>query len=152
VAVDHYYCPGGFTDTGDGYYSADNFANINQCLRHGVAVMTNEKWEQLVEMVQKNFNDVSLRTEPLMIETGGVAEAQGTQDILEFETPAGHFQLVRENRPAVLEKKMHYSHRAGDTAQTEYKLSDTEFTHKLRVYKEDEFGEWEEVTLDKLGL
>jgi hypothetical protein len=69
-----------------------------------------------------------------------------------FENGQGKFKVVRENRPLILEKKMHYSHRPGDTARTEYKLSETEVTHKLRVYKEVDFDEWEEVTLDKLGL
>ena len=37
-------------------------------------------------------------------------------------------------------------------AQTQYKFSETEFSHKLRVYKEEGFEEWDEITLDKLGL
>ena len=47
---------------------------------------------------------------------------------------------------------MLYSHRQGDTAHSEYKLSETEFSHRIRVYKEEGFDDWEEVTLDKLGL
>ena len=62
------------------------------------------------------------------------------------------YKLVRENRPVVLEKKGLYSHRAGQSAQTQYKFSETEFSHKLKVYKEMGFEDWEEVTLDKLGL
>lgn len=115
--------------------------------------MTNEKWEQLVEMARKNFAGVSLKTEDLAVETQDGIQNRGTQDILEFDHPAGGcYRLVRENRPVILEKKEHFSHRAGDTARTEYKTSDTEFSHKLRVYKELDFDEWEEITLDKLGL
>lgn len=77
---------------------------------------------------------------------------QGNQNLLEFEHPAGgRYRLVRENKPVVLEKKELYSHRAGQSAQTQYKFSETEFSHRLRVFKEVDY-EWEEVTLDKLGL
>lgn len=114
-----------------------------------------------MQMARKNFRDVSLRTEDLMMDTPQYHSVrgepdgpvkQGTQDVLIFENPVGRFKLVRENRPVVLEKKQFYSHRAGDSARTEYKLSDTEFSHKLKVYKEVGFEEWEEVTLDRLGL
>jgi hypothetical protein len=52
----------------------------------------------------------------------------------------------------VLEKKELYSHRAGQAAQNLYKFSETEFTHKVRVFKEVDWEEWDEITLDKLGL
>jgi hypothetical protein len=115
--------------------------------------MINEKWQQLVEVAQKNFKNVKVSQEDLIVETADGQQKRGTQDILIFDHPAGgRYKLVRENHPVVLEKKEHFSHRAGDMARTEYKFSETEFSHKLRVYKEVDFDEWEEVTLDKLGL
>ena len=114
--------------------------------------MQDEKWQQLVEAAQKHFKDVSLTNEDLIMDTQDGPVKQGTQDILIFENPSGKFKLVRENRPVVLEKKEMYSHRAGQTAQTQYKFSATEFSHRLRVYKEVDFDDWEEVTLDTLGL
>ena len=114
--------------------------------------MVDEKWQQLVEAAQKHFKNVSLTHEDLIMDTQDGPVNQGTQDILIFENPSGRFKLVRENKPVVLEKKELYSHRAGQSAQTQYKFSETEFSHKLKVYKEVDFDEWEEVTLDKLGL
>ncbi len=114
--------------------------------------MTDEKWEQIVEMAKKHFQGAKLSTEDLMADTPDGPTKQGTQDVLVFENPSGRFKLVRENRPVVLEKKQFSSHRAGESARTEYKFSDTEFSHKLKVYKEVGFEDWEEVTLDKLGL
>lgn len=114
--------------------------------------MQDERWQELVEMAKKNFKNVELATEDLTRETAEETIHSGTKDILKFQTPQGDFELVRENRPVVLEKKEHYSHRPGDTARTEYKLSETEFSHKLRVYKENLNGELEEITLDSLGL
>jgi hypothetical protein len=115
--------------------------------------MTDDKWQQLVEMANKNFKGVSLTEEDLILETSDGPQKQGTQNILIFEHPSGdRYKLVRENRPVVLEKKEMYSHRAGQSAQTKYKFSETEFAHKLKVFKETGFDEWEEITLDKLGL
>lgn len=102
-------------------------------------------------MAQVNFKNVDLHTEDLVVDTPEGSQVQGTQDILEFDNPAGRFRLVRENRPVVLGKKMTYSHRAGDTARTEYKYSDTEFSHKLKVYKEKD-DEWQEMSPEHLGF
>ena len=77
---------------------------------------------------------------------------QGTKDLLLFDHPSGDkYKLVRENRPLVLEKNSIFPTGWGQ-ARTEYKHSETEFSHKLRVYKEVGFDEWEEITLDRLGL
>ncbi|MEK7617568.1 MAG: hypothetical protein AAB410_00295 [Patescibacteria group bacterium] len=115
--------------------------------------MQDDRWQQLVEMARKNFRNVSQHSEDLIMETQDGPIKQGTKDLLLFDHPSGDkYKLVRENRPLVLEKKQHFSHRMGDTARTEYKHSETEFSHKLRVYKEVGFDEWEEITLDRLGL
>ena len=115
--------------------------------------MQEEKWQQLVEAAQRHFKYAKLTNEDLILETPDGPQKQGNQDVLVFEHPSGDkYKLVRENRPVVLEKKELYSHRAGQTAQTQYKFSETEFSHKVRVYKEDGYDEWDEITLDKLGL
>ncbi len=114
--------------------------------------MDDNRWKQLVEMAKERFDDVSAATEPLAAETPEGEQRRGTRDILEFENSRGRFRLVRENHPVVLDKKEHFTHRPGDTARTEYKFSETEFSHKLKVYRERDFEEWEEITLDKLGL
>ncbi len=124
---------------------------VKICL-FGNTTMIDEKWQQLVEAAQKHFKNVFLTLEDLIMESSDGPIKQGTQDVLVFENPAGKFKLVRENRPVVLEKKELYSHRAGQTAQTQYKFSETEFSHKLKVFKKIDFDEWEEVTLDKLGM
>jgi len=115
--------------------------------------MIDEKWKQLVDAARKNFKNAELSHEDLIVQTADGPQKRGTQDILIFDHPAGgRYKLVRENHPVVLEKKEFFSHRAGDTARTEYKFSDTEFSHKLRIYKETDYDEWDEVTLEKLGL
>ncbi len=82
--------------------------------------MTDDNWQNLVQLAQQSFRKVKLTTEPLVADTPDGPIEQGTEDVLEFENQAGRFQVVRENGPAVLDKKMLYSHRQGDTARTEY--------------------------------
>ncbi len=107
--------------------------------------MTDDRWEQFIENAQNRFEDVGISMEK---------DDEGTNNIVEFtmRETGDRYQVVRENRPVVLDKKQHYSHRAGDTARTEYVLSDTEMSHKVKVYKEDNYGEWEEVRAESLGL
>lgn len=113
--------------------------------------MTNERWEQFIETAQGGFQQVVVTTEDLTDDSGEFAP--GTLDVVEFTMPDGvRYKVIRENKPLVLEKKMHYSHRQGDTARTEYVLSDSDFSHKVRVFKEDEDGEWVEIRADSLGL
>jgi hypothetical protein len=115
--------------------------------------MTDDKWQDLAETAKKHFVGAKLTQEDLIRDTPDGPQKQGTQDVLVFDLPqGGRYKLVRENRPIVLEKKELYSHRGGSAAQTQYKFSATEFSHKLRVYKEVDFDDWEEVTLDTLGL
>lgn len=112
--------------------------------------MIDERWNMLVEQAKKNFKDVSVYTEDLIAETQDGAVKNGTVDILEFTNSTGTFKIVRENRPVVLDKKMSYSHRQGDSARTEYVLSDTEFSHKVRFYKDD-LGDWIELDSENLN-
>lgn len=109
--------------------------------------MTDEKWEQLVENIRDKFTVIESRTEEIPEE-----HYTQTNDILVFDGDLGRIRLVRETKPALLEKKQHYSHRAGDTARTEYVFSDTELAHKLRVYKENDYGEWDEISSESFSL
>ncbi len=114
--------------------------------------MTDEKWQQLIDVAEMQFNNVEKKTEDLIGETPDGPQKQGTRDILIFENSVGRFKLERESRPKILSKKEHYTHRPGDTSRTEYQLSDTEMSHKLLVFKDEGFDDWEEITLDKIGL
>ncbi len=114
--------------------------------------MNDEKWQALVQLALKNFDDVSYTTKDLLAETADGTVKQGSQDVLEFRNDNGHFRVVRENKPVVLDKKMHYSHRAGESARTEYTLSETEFSHKIQFYIEDDLGEWTKLESENLNI
>lgn len=114
--------------------------------------MNDERWQQFVDLAKDQFENVELYTEDLIHQSEDGPEKQGTKDILEFEKNGQLFRLERENKPLVLEKKMHFAKRATDTARTEYVLSDSEFSHKLRVFREADNGDWEEISLESLGM
>lgn len=116
--------------------------------------MNDERWDQFVEMAKEKFEDVSLREDTWEMQDEGVPRSKGSLNILEFydSNTDGRYRVVRENSPLVLEKKMFYSHRQGDTARSEYITSDTEFSHKVVVYRENDDGDWEEVRPESLGL
>jgi len=108
--------------------------------------MQDDKWEQLKEELKRKFTVEDEGTEDLIVETEQGPRKQGTLEFLVFESPVGKVKLVRESKPVVLDKKFIYSHRAGQAARTEYELSETEFSHKLRAYKWSEADDdWKEM-------
>ncbi len=118
--------------------------------------MENDKWEGLKEELRRKFKVLEEKTEDLMVETSEGLVIAGLAEVLIFsakggsasggELPFSKMKLVRESRPAVLDKKFIYSHRAGQAARTEYQFSDTEFSHKIKAYKwDDDEDEWKEM-------
>jgi len=119
--------------------------------------MNDAKWESLIETLQQRYGDFDVVTEDILSDTViGPAEelpTEGYREIIEIDTPAGSFRLVRENRPTVLGSKFHYSHRQGDAARTEYILSDTEMAHKFYVYLLDpDTGDWQAIDSGSFGI
>ena len=116
--------------------------------------MTDERWEQLVALAKQKFEDVKVYTQAWELSETGQPTEEGSKDYLEFfnDKDGYRYRIVRENRPKVLDKKMHYSHRQGDTARVEYVTSDSELSHKITVYREldDYDDEWEEARLEDL--
>ncbi len=114
--------------------------------------MTDERWQQFIELAKEQFQNVEISTEDLLVQTMDGPEQRGTMDILTFDRNGDSFKMERENKPIVLERKEHFAKRPTDTSRTEYIFSDTEFSHKLRVYKETDSGDWDEISTDSLGL
>ena len=108
--------------------------------------MQDEKWEQLKEEIKRKFEVEEEGKEDLTREVENELIKQGTVEFIVFMSPLGKIKLARESKPVVLDKKFIYSHRAGAAARTEYEFSDTELTHKLKVYKwSDDDDEWREI-------
>lgn len=108
--------------------------------------MTDEKWEPLKEELKRKFKVEEEYFEDLTVETGDGPVKRGTVEVLIFESLIGKIKLTRESHPVVLDKKEFYSHQQGKAARIEYVFSDTEFSHKIKAYKWDDYNdEWKEI-------
>lgn len=114
--------------------------------------MDQDKWEALKEELNRKFKIEDEHSEDLIMETGDGPVVTGKIEVLIMTTPVGKIKMARETKPVVLDKKVIYSHRAGQAARTEYTFSDTEFSHKLRVYTwSDDLDDWFEVDASKFA-
>lgn len=114
--------------------------------------MTLEKWEQLKEMVKKQFTLEEEGREDLLVETGEGMVKQGEAEFIVFESPLGRTKLELQKKPRLEEKKYHYSHQQGSSARVEYKFSEDEIVLTLKAYKWDDTGdEWREIDSGTFG-
>lgn len=90
--------------------------------------MTDEKWENLVEQIQRKFG-IEARTQNEPVEDAGVRE------VVVFKSPAGKMKLERVSRPIVLDKRILYSKRAASGRSVEYTYSPTEKSHRERLFR-----------------
>ncbi len=111
-----------------------------------------DKWQQLKEDLTKRFGIEEEGKEDVMLETSDGSVKQGTRDYIIMQTPMGRVKLALEKRPMVLDKTVHFSHRAGQAARTDYEFSETEFTYKLHAYKWlDIDEEWDEIDAENFA-
>ncbi len=114
--------------------------------------MQNDKWEDLKTELKRKFPVEEERVEDLIKQTVDGPLVAGKAEILIFESPIGRTKIVRESRPIVLDKKEFYSHQQNQSARTEYEFSDTEFSHKIKAYKWDNYeDDWQEMNAEAFG-
>lgn len=107
--------------------------------------MTDERWENILAHIKDNFELTDQHTEDLSEEEG-----RGTVEIAEFTGPLGKMKLTRTTQPLVLGKKIFGSKRIGSQTTVEYLYSDTETTHRFRVFRFDEVNDaWQEMAKEK---
>ncbi len=100
--------------------------------------MTPERWQQIKGQIIDNLGLTLAETEELP------EPQKGTREVLEFAGPNGKMRLEYYSRPVVLGKKTLGSKRIGSQAVVEYQYSDSEFSHELKAYRDND-GEWEEI-------
>ncbi len=110
--------------------------------------MTQEKWENLIKMIEKNFSIKNRMSEE--IELGDKDNGEKLlekKEIIEFESPMGEIRLERSIKPRLLDKKTIYSKRIGSETKVEYIYSDEETVDQMKAYK---WGNniWTEITYD----
>lgn len=105
-----------------------------------------DKWQQLKETLRSKFDVDEEGTEDLITYNNNEQVTKGTADFIVIVTPMGKIKVSFQKKPMVIDKKVHHSHRAGESEYIEYIFSDTEFTYKLHAYKWNENKEdWDEI-------
>lgn len=115
--------------------------------------MTQDKWDEVKDMVKSKFEVLEEKVEPLFLKTGLIDADQqkiGDKDVLVFDGPMGKIKLEYLVKPVVLDKKEHYTKRGGTSSQTEYILSDTEFVRRMEAFRWIN-GFWEKIDASSFG-
>lgn len=107
--------------------------------------MTEDKWIELLERIDRQFTMVDRTIED-------VPTGPGEIETVVFQGPMGTMKVERTVRPVVLDKKQHFTNRAGAGASTEYVYSPTEKSDRVKVYRQTPTTEeWVEVDGDALA-
>lgn len=105
--------------------------------------MNDEKWSELKDSIREKSTDFSEKVEDASTEDDLGNKVKAKKEIVEFKVELGRIRIERTTRPTILEKKTHY-HKGSGGAKVEYILSDSEVTHKIEIFKEDETsGNWQ---------
>ena len=102
--------------------------------------MQAEKWKQVMGQIKDTL--------PVLGEGQQHLDDEGGVDIefIEFTGPIGKMRLEFVSKPAILDKKTHYSNRIGSETKIDYIYSDTEKSQIMTAYKWDEAeDDWIEV-------
>jgi hypothetical protein len=106
--------------------------------------MNDQRWEEVLRRLDKHFGNLEF-DETEDEETHAVSES------VIWTSPQGKMKLVRTTRPLVVDKKTHYSNRAGGGTHVEYVYSKTESTSRIRLFRwSDPQNDWDEVDASSL--
>lgn len=104
--------------------------------------MNDEKWHDLKGTIKEKAREYKEYIEDASREDDLGHKVPTKKEVLEFEVELGEFKVERTTRPVILDKKTHY-HKGAGGADVEFVLSEDEFTHKVEIFKKDEYGEWQ---------
>jgi hypothetical protein len=108
--------------------------------------MNDQRWEEVLRRLDKSFGDLEFDE----IEE---EETQAVTETVVWTGPQGKMKLARITRPLVVDKKTHFSNRAGGSTHVEYIYSKTESTSRVRLYRWNEAtSDWVEMDAADLGV
>jgi len=109
--------------------------------------MNDEKWLDLIDMISEKFGIDKKDKESFVFSDDIGNEYEGIIDNIYFNTPFGQIKLERISKPLIIDKKIHYNRTSGTGAKIEFKISDTEKTHKTTAYKLNDIDKWEKLDM-----
>ncbi len=108
--------------------------------------MQEDKWIDLIDNLEIKFGQLDRKSQKTTSEDDTGHKIDTFEEWVEFDTPMGRMKLSRITRPMIIDKKFHYTHSAGGKGKVEYITSDTEKSHKTKLYKWDDFkDDWQEI-------
>jgi len=109
--------------------------------------MNDDRWQQLISMVQQKFPPAQMSEEEIEIgQDKHNNPVKGKIERLEFTGPLGKMKLERTTKPRVLDKQTQYSNRAGSDVRVDYVYSPDEVVQFMNAYKwDDNDDDWVEM-------
>ena len=104
--------------------------------------MNDEKWYDLVERIEDKLPVEERRQEE--------GPGRATIETIIFSGPGGRMKLERTSRPVVIDRKVRFSKRIGDVAEEDFVYSETEKSHRVRLFMWTG-EEWEEIDFRQLA-
>ncbi|MFZ6035867.1 MAG: hypothetical protein ACOYUK_01890 [Patescibacteria group bacterium] len=109
--------------------------------------MHDDRWNEILAMVEEKFSVAERRTEAL------ADVPRGTVEYIIFTGPVGRMKLERTSKPKVLGTRGMGSKRIGGDTSVSYQYSDTEFVKTFTAYRWDEsVGQWTEIDAGAFGV
>lgn len=106
--------------------------------------MTPERWQEVKEMIQRQYTVEYAETEELEGEPGSM-------EVLEFDGPLGFMRLEYVTQPRRTGRRVHSAGRPGSVSHEEVLYSTTENTQHLQVFAWNDNDErWVEVDQSKM--
>jgi hypothetical protein len=110
--------------------------------------MNDSAWERLIDSIDATVGMDAHRKSMRPLEDR--SDLQEQVEVFEFERGGARFKLQRVSGPAVIDRKSHYSHRAGTANRLENIYDEHETGHKITLYREVG-GEWQPQDLSNLA-
>lgn len=115
--------------------------------------MNSNKWERLVFLAEEKFGIDKREEEEIEVgEHSDGTKVIGKKEIVEFKGPLGEIRVEKISRPKVIDKKVLSTKRIGGKVAIDYVYSPTEKTEEIKIYSQDQEGEWQEIDPEKLGI
>ncbi|MFH1766553.1 MAG: hypothetical protein ABH826_00450 [Patescibacteria group bacterium] len=106
--------------------------------------MNDEKWGQVIDMVEGSFEVEERDKYELDQDQGG-----GKAEYIIFQGPQGKMKLVREQKPKMIGRKVISSHRIGGASHEEFQYSDSEIIDKISAYLwNEQQQDWQPIDSD----
>ncbi len=112
--------------------------------------MNDEKWNNLIDSLETKFGGLEKSVINKKELSFAGKEIITTVEQIIFDSPMGKMKIERTTRPAILDKKIHYSHTSNSRGNTEYIYSETEKSHQVKLYKKmPGENDWQEIETGK---